>query len=161
MNCLSCGASNGDEALFCNFCGNSLPKKEEKKVVLEVRSGKTKWETASIFWMETKGATCWESAKLKLWAKAVGPQGEYSAGESELFDGGGSLFWRWIVIILFFWWVFVESEWGTYNNAKAVKDRAETAFKPLHIKLLQDGWEPLRVDVPWSRMEYRRPVRSK
>lgn len=151
MNCPKCDAPNAEDARFCNYCGNSLPKKEEKRVVVEVVS-KTRWETCEIVWEESKKPGLFSGANDRFWALARGPVGEYVAGESPEFPGRPCYA---IGIPL-----RMNQEDAMLVGGDSLSGKAH---KVLVNQLLRDGWDHVtsRKDDIWYKDVFRRRVQSK
>ena len=77
MFCMNCGKELPDDANFCLKCG----KPQNASALAEVEE--PVWETCEIVWNYKKKGGMLSNDKLMFWAKAIGPKGEYNAGESE------------------------------------------------------------------------------
>jgi len=82
MYCMGCGAQLPDEAKFCMECGKSLRP--------ETPSDSLKWETCEIEWLEKSSLmrTLLVRAMGYFWAKAIGPNGVFDAGQTDTFTFG-------------------------------------------------------------------------
>jgi hypothetical protein len=133
MFCPKCGKELPDDANFCMKCGRALHS--DVKSVQEA----DRWETCEIKWRSIKAHGLFGGgAKVVFFGEAIGPKGQYNAGESPVFPGWG----------------------GYYSNLDS--EDANGALNALVKKLSQDGWEYVGIydnDVSYAR-KFRRRVRS-
>jgi hypothetical protein len=73
MICSHCETPLPDAASFCWNCGEAQQR--------DAQTGAPRWETCEIL---AEPAGVW-TTRLRFWAKATGPQGEYSVGSSRDF----------------------------------------------------------------------------
>ncbi|MBN1485504.1 MAG: zinc ribbon domain-containing protein [Chloroflexia bacterium] len=126
MFCINCGTELPDEANFCWKCGR--PQKEGVQVK------ETRWETCEIVYQKLK-EPFFGDTEFQFWARAIGPEGSYNAGESPVFKC-----------------------WSPKPESYSAD--ASNAHKALVSKLLADGWEPTtNSDYSWWGDTFRRRVR--
>ena len=127
MFCLNCGTQLPDDASFCLKCGK--PQKTN------VRTEEPQWETCEIKW-EPKFSIL--SAGGHFWARAVGPRGVYSAGESQYFKTNGFM---------------------SAVSFPAGKD-CIAGQNALVERLVKDGWESTGGrGIEWYNDKFRRRVK--
>lgn len=92
------------------------------------------WETCEIQ-CERESQGFLARYQFSFWAKAVGPQGEFDAGDSPV--------------------------WRSYDLAPMPYNQvAQQALAALQAKLIQEGWEDTgNRGVPWWNHHYRRRVK--
>ncbi|RJP53699.1 MAG: zinc ribbon domain-containing protein [Anaerolineaceae bacterium] len=74
MFCRNCGIQLPDDANFCLKCG--YPQKDN------ISTDEIKWETCETDWVHVKPGTLFSKGTAKYIARAIGPQGQYIAGQS-------------------------------------------------------------------------------
>ena len=136
MYCWNCGSQLPDEAIFCHKCG-----KQQRYGGQQIGSSLTKdnitLETCEIVFDSTQhlvaGAIFW------FWAKAIGPNGEYSAGNSPQVIVGSRFF----------------------DEPKMNDRQTKMAHSSLVAALVSDGWEPMPVRGPnWWNYRFQRRART-
>ena len=127
MYCSACGTELPKDANFCYRCGKPVKQNAQAKV---------EWEYCQIEWDEEDG---WGSKPFWFWAKAVGPDGVYSAGEP--FKRKPS---------------FIEMLPPESSNPKV-----QEMHEQLVEKLIKDGWEivPERGNA-WWQLRLRRTIKT-
>lgn len=111
MYCWNCGAQIPDESIFCFKCGKTqkqVSQNDEVKEPCEIVSEKV--ADGGIF----------SGDRFKFWAKAIGPNGQYSAGESKVFTGYYG---------------------GHYSYPDKDNKENQEALESLVNWLVKDGWE--------------------
>lgn len=138
MYCHNCRTLLPDEANFCSNCGepqNDRVKQPGNKNVL--------WEYCEICYEISEEVKMggWLNQttilKMRFWAKAIGPTGTYSAGESS--------FWE-------------QEKRVTTNSNPPEINVARKAFDELFAKLLGNGWMVVSEGDWWYTHKFRRIV---
>ena len=130
MYCIGCGTELPDDANFCLKCGK--PQKKGLKVANDSIT-EAKYETCEIGWDKPSRL----SLSLVFWAKAIGPNGSYSAGEVKFTPGP-----------------FRQRAYPESNESNAVE-----AVNTLIKQLTQDGWQPLTRGEGWFSYRFQRQVK--
>lgn len=134
MYCWSCGNQLADDANFCPKCGKSQGHEGQ---LLGSSSTEDRWETCEIVFDHMQhllaGAIFW------FWARAIGPNGEYSAGNSRQIIVGSRFF----------------------DEPKMNDRETKMAHSGLVAELVSGGWEPTTERGPnWWNYRFRRCVRA-
>jgi len=131
MRCRHCAAEIPEDSDFCSRCGKAVREGSDPS------AGDATWEYCQI---ERRGFSRWDRGGLnqRIWfsAEALGPQGAYSAGESQRLH---------------------------YNRLQAVVERVrgdeETILSSMVQRLTNEGWEPLNErGQEWYQLRLRRRV---
>jgi hypothetical protein len=117
MFCMNCGKELPPDAQFYSKCGKPIGGAESQEA--------TRWETCEIIYTL-------EHSRVKLWARAVGANGEYNAGESPT--------------------------WSSMGAPVRTSQIDRTAHKDLVDKLVRDGWQHVGTVGEWYNDRFRRPV---
>lgn len=130
MYCSRCGTDIPDEANYCWECGK--PQKPDAIPVLP------RYETCEIAWDEVKVHRA-KTVDLMFWANAVGKDGAYNAGESDVFSQ------RYFVL------------GRLYDGPNGHIAECANAHAALVKKLIDEGWEstPDR-GAMWYQLRFRR-----
>ncbi len=129
MFCSNCGTQLPDEAMFCSKCGKSL------KPTAQVGPTPEKWEICEI--MLDKRNELAAGAIYWFYASALGPNGEYSAGESPDVAIGSRFF-----------------NYPKNNDKKAI-----TAHETLVKDLMAYNWESVQSSgTNWWASKFRRKI---
>jgi hypothetical protein len=124
MYCSNCGTQLPDDANFCLKCGK--PQKEN------VSFDESKYETCEIvFEWVSKGTLGMGATKMRFWAKAIGAEGIYNAGRSDVFSG-----------------------WQLGPDASETKQ--VNALNQFIDRLASNGWEPLTRGECWFSYRFQR-----
>ncbi|HEY7355751.1 MAG TPA: zinc-ribbon domain-containing protein [Ktedonobacterales bacterium] len=75
--CSKCGKEHPDDALFCMKCGKPLTAAAQTSSPSEPQ-----WEYCEVVYQTVKMSGWFSNGTVRFWAKAIGPNGEYSAGQS-------------------------------------------------------------------------------
>lgn len=129
MFCIKCGTQLPDEANFCWKCG--MPQRADVQV------DEPKWETCEIWFDHVKNGGLFASGKLKFWARAVGAQGVYTAGASEI-------------------WTYSPRQSQSPDNERS---EVRALHGNLIDKLVKDGWESVGHGSCWYNDKFRRRVK--
>jgi zinc ribbon protein len=129
MYCIGCGTELPDDANFCLRCGK--PQKKGVKIADESVT-EAKYETCEIGW-DKAGLL-----SLEFWAKAIGPNGVYNAGEVKFTPGP-----------------FRQREYPDNDESNACE-----ALNTLIKQLTQDGWQPLTRGPYWYNYRFQRRVKE-
>lgn len=131
MYCSSCGKENVNDAAFCAYCGKSINSSTQET------TNQFSWEYCEIMWNYKQKLF---TASAQFWARAIGKNGVYNAGESPKYTitdyhpGGNPLF-------------------------KNENFNASTAFNTLVNQLISDGWEPTGpIGDSWTQ-KFRRKIK--
>src|SRR5258706_874776 len=135
--CSQLGKELPDDAEFCVKCGKPVGSAAKQAV-----EPQPKWEYCEVCCKREDGGFLGFVFKAYFWAKAVGPQGTYSAARSTLTFG--------------------------YEPIGSGPDDAETpgserkarpALDELVTKLYNDGWETIgKAGHQWYKYKFRRQV---
>jgi len=133
MYCWNCGTQLPDNANFCSKCGKQQKPGEQP---IEPNLKEEKWETCEILFDSQyqlgRGWIFW------FWAKAIGPEGEYSAGSSGQLLAG-----------------------PIFDKPNSDNRETKMAHSELVAKLVSDGWEPVpNKGSNWWNDRFRRRVRA-
>jgi hypothetical protein len=131
MFCGNCGTQIPDEASFCWKCGK--PQKSG------VQAPEPKWETCEIVREVVRKESLLSGAVFRWVAQAMGPKGQYLAGQSDTFKGTWNAY-----------------EWG--SEPKRDDERTGAALKGLVDRLLKDGWESTGRGSEWYSQRFQRHV---
>ena len=135
--CSQCGKDHPDDANYCMKCG--APLREDFQAPLQPEP---QWEYYEIVFAELRAGGITRQEKIQFWAKAIGPQGEYNAGEGPE----------------------VYADQSGYGRITSSVGRDQTNYVPalnaLIAQLTGHGWEPLpNKGYYWFNYKFRRQVR--
>jgi hypothetical protein len=128
MFCSNCGTQTPDDASFCHKCGKPLRQAGE---VPRSAGSEPQFETCEIVYELIKKGFLWKSSDLRLWARAVGTRGVYTAGESAVWQDA--------------------ADWPMSNCAEAVAEH-----RKLVRHLVENGWHPVGTGSVWYNDKFRR-----
>jgi hypothetical protein len=127
MYCINCGTQLPDEANFCLNCGK--PQKAE------TRPDEIKLETCEIVWeWVSRGTFGMGATKMTFRAKAIGPNGTYFAGTSEVFS-------------------------GQQDGPNSGEQNQVAALDNFINKLTQDGWQQSTRGLDWFSYRFQRQTK--
>jgi hypothetical protein len=124
MFCTNCRTELPDDANFCSNCGR--PQRED------VGLAEPQWETWEIVFRQVRHRFL-HTPTLQFWAKAIGPDGTYSVGESPEFD----------------------SNYYPESNGKYDAGANDVLVK----HLTSEGWQPVGRGEYWYAHRFRRTIR--
>ncbi len=142
--CQGCNGSYDDKFKFCPYCGKSTP--ESTTININVSSDDV-WETCEIYFAQGK-KTIWKTEYLFI-ATAIGSQGRYNAGRSDILNSDDFLNLNLKLKIR----VVEEGIVPDINNSRP-------EFDALIKKLIADGWQPLGRGQEWYSERFRRKVNN-
>lgn len=135
VKCPYCAALIQPDAKKCRYCGE-WPDSSARPTCVEAddRFDAPLWETCVIVF-DAKGLL---SIQYQFWAKAIGPDGVYSAGNSVWFPRRS--------------WTGTAGPWSG-------DPRATVAFDTLVVGLVTQGWEAVPITgEDWFSQRFRRRV---
>jgi hypothetical protein len=132
--CKGCGGSYDNTFQFCPFCGRAKPEPESLKVQVSV-SLQDKWETCKIYMTKWNNGSIYVTSQF--WAEAIGPNGEYLAGESLPFP------------------YFLNAAYNASYKGDAGVISAHTF---LVNQLAADGWEAIPSGGEWWQTQFQRQM---
>ncbi len=119
MFCYNCGIQLPDEASFCWKCGK--PQKQESETTEPKQGEESKLEICEIVSKKVRQGGVFSGDSFIFWARAIGPKGQYDAGQSETFTGYYG---------------------GSYSYPDSERNDNQDALKGLIDELVKDGWAP-------------------
>lgn len=139
IKCPECSREISDRATACPHCGVPLASSGETD------QGVLRWENCEIVFEKRQGLA---GAKMRFWARAIGPEGQYAAAASP--DFGPSLGQ----------WFSGQGGLAGYHNLMPQSNhrRAVEVHDELVNQLIRDNWEHTGRGHDWFNDTFRRPV---
>jgi len=134
--CSQCGKDHPDDANFCMKCGAPLGEG-----VQALWQPEPQWEYCEIVFEELRAGGITRREKIQFWAKAIGLQGEYSAGTGpEVYAD--------------------QTGWRRITSSGQDQTNYVPALNALIAQLSGQGWEPVpNKGSSWFSYKFRRQVR--